>query len=324
MRYGGLMVDASECDYSSFKQLGLLCPICSRPVFLVQAAQREAHTRKNKDGGSVAVKESSVLAHFSHFPDVSKEEVDECELRNRQITPTQRTAIAVKAKGQRLKVLQSNLWKMLKTSFRLYYAEGTEILLADLFLEVSVMNEMRSRAYLDRLVEHCALSMMHPTNLQVVKRSFEQGCKSWAALAEKYPGNDNDFLYSGFKAWPSSIIDTKMHEAICLEVLDFLSTKMQRPILNLLIKYSIYNYASATAYFLQKESKIEEVLELINTLDHSRFNYEQNRPFVLTVLRNLIGGGKDELSALFSYVRDDVLQAIYFTNWAQQFDAITK
>ncbi len=324
MRYGGLLIDASECDYNSFKQLGLLCPICNRPVFLVQAAQREAHTRKNKDGGSVAVKESSVLAHFSHFPDVSKEQVEECELKTKQITQTQRTAIAVKAKGQRLKMLQSNLWKMLKTSFRLYYAEGMETILEDLFLEASFMNAMRSKAYLDKLVETCALSMMHPTNLKVVKESFEQGCKSWSALAESYPGDDNEFLYSGFKNWPNSVLDTKMHEAICLEVLDFLSTKMQRPIFNLLIKYSIYNYASATAYFLQKESKIEEVLALINTLDTSQFNYEKNKPFVIKVLRDLIGGGKEELAAVFSYVRDDVLQAVYFTNWAEQFDAVTK
>jgi hypothetical protein len=50
IRFGGLLVEASDCDYTSFKHLGLLCPICKRSVFLVGAKQRATHTRKNKAG----------------------------------------------------------------------------------------------------------------------------------------------------------------------------------------------------------------------------------------------------------------------------------
>jgi hypothetical protein len=48
IRYGGILVEAPECDYNSFKHLGLLCPICKRSVFLVAPKMRPAHNRKIK------------------------------------------------------------------------------------------------------------------------------------------------------------------------------------------------------------------------------------------------------------------------------------
>jgi hypothetical protein len=323
IRYGGLLVDASECSYESFKQLGLLCPICKRPVFLVQEACREAHTRKLKTGISTAVKESSVPAHFSHFQDVSKEEIEQCELKSSKITQVQREVIASKARGQRLKVLQRRLWQMLKTSFRLFYSEGTDELLQNYFLEASYMNEMRSKAYLEKLIESCAVSIAHPTNLQVVKSSFSQGCTKWSAIAEAYPKQQSP-IYEGFRNWPKSILDLRMHEAICLEVLDFLCTKMQRPILNKLIAYSIFNFMGSNAIFssleAQGEKNIQMYLRTVNSLDNSLLKSPELREALVRMLRHLIEADKATMDSVFAYVRDDVIQAIYFTNWAEQFN----
>jgi hypothetical protein len=323
IRYGGLLVEASECSYESFKQLGLLCPICKRPVFLVQESCREAHTRKLKTGISTAVKESSVPAHFSHFQDVSKEEIEQCELKSSKITQVQREVTASKARGQRLKVLQRRLWQMLKTSYRLFYSEGTDELLQNYFFEASYMNEMRSKAYLEKLISSCAVSLSHPTNLQVIKTSFAEGCVKWSAIAEAYPKQESP-IYEGFRNWPKSILDLKMHEAICLEVLDFLCTKMQRPILNKLIAYSIFNFAGSNAIYAALESQggkdMQRYIKTVNSLDNSLLNSPELRENMVRMLQYLIEADKATMISVFSYVRDDVLQAIYFTNWAEQFN----
>jgi len=70
IRYGEMLVDAAECDYTSFKHLGLLCPICKRSVFLVKEAVRSATQRKKKDGSTCEVKGSNVVSYFAHHPEI--------------------------------------------------------------------------------------------------------------------------------------------------------------------------------------------------------------------------------------------------------------
>jgi hypothetical protein len=70
MRYGGELVEASECNYDDYKHLGLLCPECKSSVFLVAGSMR---SRKEKT--------FDVSAHFSHFKNVAPTLVQKCELR---------------------------------------------------------------------------------------------------------------------------------------------------------------------------------------------------------------------------------------------------
>ena len=70
IRYGGQLVDASEVDYESYKNLGLLCPNCKEPVFL-QGASRQL----TKD------KIVEVPAHFKHFAAKDFALIKQCEAR---------------------------------------------------------------------------------------------------------------------------------------------------------------------------------------------------------------------------------------------------
>jgi hypothetical protein len=70
IRYGGELVEPQECDYNDYKYLGLLCPECKSPVFLVKSQVR-----------SRLEKTYAVSAHFSHFKEVDPTYAQKCELR---------------------------------------------------------------------------------------------------------------------------------------------------------------------------------------------------------------------------------------------------
>jgi hypothetical protein len=36
----GNLVNAGDCDYESFKELGLICPFCDEPVFVVKSPHK--------------------------------------------------------------------------------------------------------------------------------------------------------------------------------------------------------------------------------------------------------------------------------------------
>lgn len=135
LRYGGELIPATECDYRSFRDLGLLCPICRKTVFLVSKSERAEHERKTKKGEKVAVKSSCIPAHFHHHPDTESSMVELCELRSNQITETQRLAVVAKARGQRQKIFTRHFWRILCSSYRLTGIEQGVELFDQLFLQ---------------------------------------------------------------------------------------------------------------------------------------------------------------------------------------------
>lgn len=124
MRYAGMLVDAVEADYTSYKNLGLLCPICHVPVFLVSGSDRASSTRTitDKVTGSkreVFVASASIEAHFSHFKDVSLEQINQCELRVRNLKPAEFHRRSVAARNQRERAFKSHFWKLLELGYKM-------------------------------------------------------------------------------------------------------------------------------------------------------------------------------------------------------------
>jgi len=95
---GGELLEASEADYDSSRELGMICPFCKESVFLTRE-----HTRKN----------SAVRASWKHYR-VSEQSVfcEERALTNqgkeilRQLQP--------EARGQRLKLFNRRFWDIYK------------------------------------------------------------------------------------------------------------------------------------------------------------------------------------------------------------------
>jgi len=87
--WGGAIIDAEQCDYTSSRELGLHCPFCNEAVFW-----RTAHTRTMPDGSTQHIDPS-----FVHYPGLG---VD-CELRaKRPEGEAYIHALEVKARNQRL------------------------------------------------------------------------------------------------------------------------------------------------------------------------------------------------------------------------------
>lgn len=97
-KLGGELLEACNADYEDYKGF-LKCPNCKEPVFL-----RKSHSR---DGKTI---ESSFIHHKAI------REVSVCELRVGRYTQEEVTAIASKARGQRITKLNISMWKYLKTN----------------------------------------------------------------------------------------------------------------------------------------------------------------------------------------------------------------
>lgn len=93
----GEVVAAIDADYNSFKDLGLICPLCNEAVFLVRGS-----SRKRGD------KLEEVSPHFSHY-----KEGKVCELRARSIAYQQYIEqISPQSRGQRLSLFNRRFWEI--------------------------------------------------------------------------------------------------------------------------------------------------------------------------------------------------------------------
>lgn len=93
-----LEVYAENCDHKSYKELGLVCPICRRELFL-----KTEYIRKGK---------VKVASHFSHFSDT--EEAKKCELRTKSSKGDKLIEDSIKVlKNQRRQIFREHLWKII-------------------------------------------------------------------------------------------------------------------------------------------------------------------------------------------------------------------
>jgi hypothetical protein len=109
---GGEVIKPEQCNYESYKKLGLICPFCKNGVYVVAETTRDAHQRILKSGKIVKVPMQIVSGHFAHFVGVS----EQCEVRSKKIRSEQLQQWNNKSKQQREKIMQRKLWSMLCTS----------------------------------------------------------------------------------------------------------------------------------------------------------------------------------------------------------------
>lgn len=99
---GGDIVAAEDCDYESYRSLGLTCPFCNEAVFL-----RTAFFRKGVE------KDTEVNPHFVHFPSSLAKNGADCERRSlSKEGRAEIERIKVEARNQRLKLYNDRLWDM--------------------------------------------------------------------------------------------------------------------------------------------------------------------------------------------------------------------
>jgi hypothetical protein len=313
IRWGGMPVDATECDYSTFLNDGLLCPICNGTVFLVSSSTRESHKRKLKNGDTREVKQAQIPAHFSHHK-ADKIRNEECELRAAKITPVQRQQMYAQARGQVANKFRHKFWGMVKTSVKVSPDDFGDALLTVL-LRASSLGDMRTKSLLRLLVQTLSIQFAKPVQLAHTKDTIEPAIAGWAKQAEdldKVPLAYRD----AFRSW-SNQLDMRMQVMIVSEALDYISTKAQRPILEELVMIGIYNWilANAGAKFYSKRTKLSVFNDIVLTESED----QEFSKLTIAAARELVGMDNNQLELLFSFVRDDIGQILTFVDWPNQF-----
>lgn len=313
IRWGGMPVNAEECDYSTFLNDGLLCPICNGTVFLVSGSTREPHQRTLKNGTKREVKQAQIPAHFSHHRSDALRN-DECELRAAKITPVQRQQMYAQARGQVANKFRNKFWGMVQTSVKIHRDDSVDALLTVL-TRASAMNEMRTKSLLRLLVGTLATQFAKPAQLAHTKETIEPAIAGWAKQAETL---DNvPLVYrDAFRSW-SNQLDMRMQVMIVSEALDYISTKAQRPILDALVMMGVYNWilANAGAKFYRNRTRLSVFNDIVLTESEDQEFMEMT----IAAARELLGMDNNQLELLFSFVRDDIGQILTFVDWPSQF-----
>jgi hypothetical protein len=286
---------------------------------------RPAHNRKNKAGESVAVKESSVVAYFAHHPEVDRTQVDECELRSAKITIAQRQSIETKSRNQRRKILQNHCWKIIKTSLNLSDPERIPEILESEFIITSRRHSLDPKKMLNSLIEDLCNGLVEPTYLKANKKSLEYGMTTWRNDILTNPHRCPDRMRSALTLWSQSL-EIKMQVAIVGEAMDFLSQKMQRPILNLLVYSGLYKWLMTKTMCTDKMS-LSDRLDIANTYAMPVFHQDSplNSKFKISMvnaLESLIDMNINNFMDLLGFVSDDVAQSLSMIDWGGEFERL--
>ncbi|QSV55843.1 MAG: hypothetical protein HEP80_20255 [Dolichospermum sp. UKL201] len=93
MYLGGEIIDAHDCNYSSYYNDGLRCAVCGEPVFLKRGSIRKPH--------------------FAHHSGTDPQQVEECELRLSSYGNSSQINSFIKDRGQRLKLFQDHFLSLI-------------------------------------------------------------------------------------------------------------------------------------------------------------------------------------------------------------------
>lgn len=104
MYRAGFQVDANDCNYDSFKELGLLCPFCKEAVYWSRGSEYVREGQK-----------LSARARFSHYGS-DDPTAQQCELRaKRKEGREYLKQLEIESKNQRLKLFNDYFWEMLQS-----------------------------------------------------------------------------------------------------------------------------------------------------------------------------------------------------------------
>ena len=324
MRFGSMPVDAQECDYTSFITQGLLCPHCTRTVYLVRGCDRPKHERKLKSGESIPVKESVIPAHFAHHS-TDKKLIETCELRSSKLTATQRQALVVVARGQIALKFRRKFFAMVKTSPKLYDTETVPLVLLSLWQKASLKQPIAAKAQLATLVDLIVTNFAHPAQIKKVKTQIPEAIDRWVDQFQEDREGIPHMYREMLDGW-MNVLDKQMQNLIVCEALHYLVQKPQVKELRRMIECALYAWALAEAArdhygdmtksvtLAQRERIYEQVV-----FDRNSFDADFLKAMARAV-RKMIGVNKEEFENLFFFVRDDIIQMLSFVDWPKEFE----
>ncbi len=221
VRYGGQIISAVDCDYQSYKNLGLLCPNCKDAVFFQGQSSR-----------ALEQKIISIPPHFKHFAAKDPALVQQCEARVAKYDAKELLRRATSVRNQRLKLLHRWFWQIftvhhdsLATEAEksidqmkvIQFESGLILSLEEQFtklLDCQTAFKTEARSLVAQISDQ--------TYLNRISKSGEMTEKAVAILKSL-----------------CARIDYKMHDLIIGEIIDFLFAKSSRHLLFLVYQAAI-------------------------------------------------------------------------------------
>lgn len=202
MYRAGMIVSASEADYSTAKDLGLICPLCSEAVFW-----RRGHIRKR--GRAIWVS-----PRFCHYPGGDPQAFD-CDARAK--TKAGRDEIMrlqIESHNQRLEVYNKHLWDMFKADRNLK---------RDRLLKI---RKAVGDAWIDTTWRLCQKELRR--DIALATQQLAEYLQSPGELTEEFlRGRASEETLEALQEQQEYFagIDQRLHMTICTEILEFLGTR---------------------------------------------------------------------------------------------------
>jgi hypothetical protein len=203
MYFGGEIISATDCNYQTSRDLGLVCPFCSSAVFIRSESVRE-----------IKGKLQLVRPYFAHYPSGSPDNWD-CEKRSRTKQGREEVErIKVQARNQRLKLYNAHLWDMFATDRNVSHQK---------------LNKVRSR-FGDRWCEERSI---------LTRFEWGKSLDSVYTMIDELVQKETDLKHSDIAPYMDEQdfneerekqlfyfldCDIRLHRTICCEIADFLGT----------------------------------------------------------------------------------------------------
>jgi len=254
---GGNLIAAIDCDYDSSRDLGLICPFCDQPVFLVRGSEK----RREKSGVTY-----SVAPHFNHY---SASEGEQCEARSKT-TEGQKwlDEIRIERHNQRLDLFNNHFWDMVRNSHD--YPKNPKANISEFELK-SLADNVREwwNKHPDQIRDWISQSMTVFTDPQKALRHSQN-------IARKLD------VESGVKCLldlfhTAMTVDMKLHEQICNEASDFLKTKKSGIALQKMISAILHKYPDLLKMYHKANHPDVIAVFLVGQIAMTRWNEEFER-----------------------------------------------
>jgi hypothetical protein len=253
MYRAGNLIFAKDCDFDSYKELGLICPFCDQPVFLVKPAFKQ----RQKTGTTYYCQ-----PHFSHYPgsDISD---DDCEKRSRSTEGQQWLEnIRIERRNQRLELFNLYFWEIIKSSNG--YPKSPEktiekqIGVDQLFKIQSDIREWWN-SHREEVYQLIDVAFDQLINKDVAKSQMHE-------MAKQVGYERASVAYLDRLAF-SLTADHKLHKAIAYEAADFLGTRKAGIAFRKMIAIAIHDVSihNKIHYVKYENITVHLISQLVNT-----------------------------------------------------------
>lgn len=248
LKYGNYPIYPSEINHDHYHNLFLKCPECHQSVFLRKSSIK---TIKNKT--------INIPAHFSHHKYTDEAEDQPCLLRAKRYTQENLKTIISESKGQFLKIIKENFYKIYFGNHKLYFFNRPKY---KSFYSILEKKNLSLGSYIIDILLASKNQIIPSLSLSKITKDKQSEDITWFSITnafrEKYKNSSDliiqeinqqaknikalnvdpnkstfniDLKYLEFFKKIKKIIESSLHQNICQEIFLFLLSEQNKNIL---------------------------------------------------------------------------------------------